>query len=196
MSVDSDESEQHRLKCCVKLRKRLKPWLPPYRFFIFCLAFMSDMCITLLCRNIVFAMNAMVRRKHHTDQSMDAHGKCFDPSKAHNETDANTSHKVEFSQDFQANLLVVTYVGLLFGNFAGLKIYDYVFMRPVCAMSLIMAGILNILTYQIVMSVGQMGLLITRFYIGLYMGLVIHAATCKWPNHINYSMYRSFSFLL
>ena len=151
----------------------------PYRFFICFLAFCGDMCVSLLARNMVFALNVMVVSSTMSDTNSTVEGKCFEVANSPLEKFEDNVQRFDFSQSYQANLLTVVYIGLLLGNIGGLFIYDYIFMRPVAAVCLMVSGLLNISTSLILRYVGKTGLLMGRFFIGMYLGLILHVATCK-----------------
>ena len=77
-----------------------------------------------------------------------------------------------FDDRRQAIILSVLAVGQLFGTLFSLLIYDFCYMGPIMSISVFWCGLLNLFLPAIAAKAGSVGVIISRFSIGLYIGLL------------------------
>ncbi len=77
-----------------------------------------------------------------------------------------------FDDRRQALILSVLAVGQLFGTLFSLLIYDFCYMGPILSISVCWCGLLNLFLPGIAAKAGSVGVIISRFSIGLYIGLL------------------------
>ncbi len=160
-------------------------WCGKYRYFILLLFFFHNMCLQLVFRNLVFTLPGMInhtfieeKSRRVQEQQQPQHevshlirDSCIRNLSGHiPEAVADGPYKWDASR--QTLLLGVPSFGLVIGTLAALVVYDYCFLRPIISTTLIWSGMLNILAPEIARSGRSSGLMIARFAIGIYCGLV------------------------
>ncbi len=160
--------------------------------------------ISMVTSNLIFAITSMVNHTYANSQDAEIQqaskeerwDSCIDGGSGSSRQfshDNNSQQQEQHLKDgpykwrvgTQTLLLGIASFGQIIGTLIALFIYDFCFLRPILAVSLIWCGLLNLLTPEIVEVASSSGLMISRFSIGVYEGLVVPAPnliTKKWFN--------------
>ncbi len=153
-----------------------------YRYFMLVLSFFHEMCLQMISRNLVFALPGMINHTYVAQKASSEDKEASQGSCAPNGTDAHSpgltavpDGPFPWDSDRQTLLLGIPSFGMVVGTLTALIVYDYCFLRPIISTTLIWGGLLNILAPEITKVGRSDGLIIARFAIGIYCGLVAPA---------------------
>ena len=140
-----------------------------FRFFILLIIFLVNVCQMLVQQNMIFAVKVMIKSRPKEDHSSveedcdvkDGHDVKFDPYAP-----------FDWSQREEARLLSIVAIGMILGTICATQIFNYVYLRMVLSMSMIMSGLLSISTPTVAVYAGPIAVEMTRFFIGFYIGLL------------------------
>jgi hypothetical protein len=159
-----------------------------FRYFILLVITLANISYPLSIRNMIYGIQPMI---NHTalEIKFDGLGNESLASKASRaRSSADTCHPQVgddqkrhaylkdgpylFGDSRQALILSVLAVGQLAGTLFSLLIFDFVYMGPILSISLVWSGLLNIFLPVIADKGGSVGVVISRFSLGLYYGLL------------------------
>lgn len=152
-----------------------------YRYVVLFLLFMVNICQMLVQQNMIFAVQRMIRRSRNEGgpESYANEGICYRSST--NET--GPSGAFDWNDKVETRLLSLFGIGIMGGTGIALFIYHYFYLRMVLSLCLITSGLLTIFTPWIAQHAGPDAVILSRFIIGLYMGITtpcVNLACSTW----------------
>lgn len=173
-------------------------WCPPvkmqcrFRFFVLFLISLVNISLPLNTRNMIYAIQPMINHSalevHYDDDDFGFNDKLRRrrTAKSREDTCHNDSADADsvarhdnmrdgpylFDDKRQALILSVLAVGQLFGTLFSLLIYDFCYMGPILSICICWCGLLNMFLPTIADKAGSVGVIISRFSIGLYVGIL------------------------
>ena len=115
-----------------------------FRWFILAITFQAWLSLILCAKNIVFAADLMI--------------------------DSLNSVHFGWNDDWKSLALGAWSFGFLFGAILALFAYDYLYIRPLLLTAMMTNGLLNVITGAVAKYAGPDGVIIVRFFIGVYSG--------------------------
>lgn len=157
-----------------------------FRYFILAIIFFVNVTHPLSCRNMIYAIQPMTNHSalevqldpdfdNRTEDTSSFGDTCHPPKTMNESRHVWLDGPHLFDNKRQALILSAVAVGQLFGTLFSLLIYDFCYLSPIMSIALFWSGLLNLFLPLIASKAGSVGVIISRFSIGLYMGMLTPA---------------------
>ena len=156
-----------------------------FRYFVLAIIFFVNVTLPLSTRNMIYAIQPMINHSAIEAQidpdfdnitdgmtSNSNRDTCHPPKSKNDSWHVWLDGPYLFDDQRQALILSAVAIGQLMGTLFSLLIYDFCYLSPIMAIVLFWIGLLNLFMPLIASKAGSAGVVISRFSIGLYVGML------------------------
>ena len=131
-----------------------------FRFVVITFTFLTNVSVPLCSRNMIYAIQPMI---NHTALALKT-------TEEATHVDGSRDGPFAFGEKSQSLILSVLSMGQLLGNIVALFLFELVYFKPVFIVSLSLIGLLNVLIPLTANLTGSIGLIVSRFLTGFFLG--------------------------